>query len=170
MAGWLAPVVVWDWSAAIAFTRCSGAYAAPIRQPVIAYALLAPAMMTTALEQLIGRSRKDALAAVPVVDAAIDLVGDDPDPAVPGPLRDPADLGFGVDRTGRIAGRADDEARDQLVVRVQVLHADLEPPLQRAGHHHRLGACEVHRSGDRRPTPATESDLVPGDRRGRSRR
>ena len=41
-AGWLAPVVVCDCSAAMALVRCGGASAAPIRQPVIAYALLAP--------------------------------------------------------------------------------------------------------------------------------
>ena len=41
-AGWFAPVVVCDCSAAIALAIVPGASARPIRHPVIAYALLTP--------------------------------------------------------------------------------------------------------------------------------
>jgi hypothetical protein len=61
----LAPVVVCDWSAAIALARCGGASAAPMRQPVIAYALLAPAMITVRSSSSSGRSSSDGAGPLP---------------------------------------------------------------------------------------------------------
>ena len=52
-------MVVWDWRPAIALATWTGASAAPIRQPVIAYALLTPVITTTRSSSSSGKSRKD---------------------------------------------------------------------------------------------------------------
>ena len=101
-----------------------------------------------ALEQVVGQIEQRGRRAGSVVDPAVDLVRDDPDLVGLGPLGDRPQLGQRVHGAGGIARRAEDEAAGQLVAGpVEVLGTDLEPPLEIAGHQHRLGPAEMHDLG-----------------------
>ena len=114
-----------------------------------------------ALEQLVGKIEHRGRRAGPVMDHAVDLVRDDPDVVLLGPLSDGLQLRQRVHRAGGIAWRAEDQPLGALGRRaVEVLHAHLETPVERAGHHHRLRAREVHDLGVRDPGRRRNQHLV----------
>ena len=101
-----------------------------------------------ALQQIVGQVQQRRRGAGAVVDPAVDLVRDDPDPVRLGPFGDGAELRQGVDRSGRVARRAEDQAPRHLVRRaIEVPCADLEPPLHVPRHQHRLGPAEMNDLG-----------------------